>query len=355
VTLAARLLSLAVVVVGACAPAPRAPPLGATASTDAGPAVVSVPPAQPRPGVAVDDAGSTDATARSTLAKVCVDPAFLNYESVSVSSDGATLTMCFGDHSSGNSIECFALDLATGVYHDWQKPRPTARPARSTPRRRASPPAFVPARTKDGDLGDAVASPDGSRLFVVRVTTEHAGPENPMPSYFVSRFHGETYDLRTGRRLATFPIEATEQGMNFLSMVVWLDGAHVYMRETQTFEDDATTGRIFDVLRGDETLLGTCAEEDDLVHVSDDLWVFQGGKGLVWQHAGDGRVEHDVDLVTPGTSGPLVLNGRHGEILVFSKALHTWTERGDVLVLDAASGTILRKHSLPKCEPPPAP
>jgi len=137
--------------------------------------------------------------------------------------------------------------------------------------------------------------------------------------------------------------------MNTITSLAWVDDAHVYVRETMLYADDESNGRIFDAIHGEERVLGKCWEDDELVHVSDDVWVFQEESSLTWQHVRDGRVEREVDLAAQGILTGIVLRGHHGELVVFARALHTFKERGDVLVVDAARGAILHKYVLPKC------
>jgi hypothetical protein len=314
---------------------------------DAGLVVVSLPALPAALDASVDqvsDAETTDARARSTLGAVCVDDPFVDLQLAELSADGAALSTCFAD---GSRAECFALELATGVYREtprfrWRKTTRGRQPARPPL------PRYVARQTKAGKAGDFAFSPDGSRLFVTRAL-ERSAP-GPAPMWWAG-YDGEVYDTRQGRLLASVPIVG-DGWKTALTAVAWLDDAHVYVRDTVMEFEYTSTGHVIDTSQGKAQSTGACTQEDDLVHVADDVWVFDTDEGLVWQHVHGGSTLRKLDVSALGIVTPQMIAGRHGEILVVDRAVHTFATRGDVLVIDAAAGTVLHKYLLDKCPAP---
>jgi hypothetical protein len=321
-------------------------------SLDAGPLVVAIPPVPATADASADsadDAAGSVAMARQTLGSVCVDDGFVDVQDVALSPNGAALQMCLGTGGSPARNECFALSLAEGVYREIPR---TARRAAAAPRRAARAevlPPYVRRKTKDGKTADFLFGPDRSRLFVARYVEEDAPGGAPM---WWTTYGGELYDARTERLLSSFPLVASNWKTS-LTKLQWLDDAHVYARETVMEFEFQSAGHLVDVTTGTDKPLGACDEDDDLVHVADDVWVFGTENRLEWIHAHDGSVLRTLDVDKLGIVSPLVVAGRHGDIVVVSRAVHLFETRGDVLVVDAASGAVLHKHVLAKCPAPP--
>jgi hypothetical protein len=245
------------------------------------------------------------------------------------------------------------LTLETGVYRpDAATTAPPAAATTAAPRRSHKPPpapAFVPVKTKQGQVGERVPSPDGSRLFVTRNLEVTGGPPEAMSAF--ETWTAEAYDAKKGRKLSTTPL--VDNGYKtLLNTITWLDDAHVYVRQTVGEYEDQSQAQVVDVVHGTTVQLGDCEEEDELVHVADDVWVIQGSDGVVWMHARDGSKARTLDWGGVDLSAPRIVAGRRGDFLLVAKAVHTFATRGDVLAVDAASGKVLGHSTLAKCPAP---
>jgi hypothetical protein len=251
--------------------------------------------------------------------------------------DGNSLRMCQFD---GRALTCFTEDLATGKWSPAAAPKTDDRP-------RVVPAATAP-KVTTGEHDATVCHSDGSACKKLAAK----GPVDPGQGisaganeagtigaleYLASGPQSDTFDLATGKRIASFSAHAKKGhacgGVDVLGESVVVG----------TFECGTNTGEAWIGSKTGKKLAAVGGTKPIVpagfyVHVDGDVWAFSsiGGDAVVLQDVKTGKVTKRIEVGKPDKATVALLGDAKRLVIVYGGE-----RAGDVAVIDLGSDKIV--------------
>lgn len=252
---------------------------------------------------------------------------------------GGKVNYCF--ELDDAKLTCFATELATGKTAPTASPASTASSGQPRPRLAGSAPA-VSIKNADGGKRPQLCRPDGSKcktLAMSHAIDQGMGLADAENTEFTLAALGtlqwiDTFDLRTGKRIASFTSGPKRSSCNTLAFagdtLVIGEGSDC-ASPARTAWLASKTGKKIGEVGGDAPLvIGTMAP----VSGNDFAFAALAGDRVVIQDVVTGKVEKAIAVGAAVPDAPATLVGDAGGLaLVFGGA-----RAGDVAVIDAAAG-----------------